>query len=152
MSRSRSYTDEQLIEAVANNRSWRQVLFSLGLREGGGAHANVKKVAKQLNLSTEHITGHPISNNPSKIPLDEILEGKHPQYQTSKLKKRLIKEGILENKCSSCGITEWNGKSIVIQLDHVNGNSKDHTLGNLRMLCPNCHSQTDTFAGKNKNS
>ena len=60
------------------------------------------------------------------------------------------KEQILENVCSECGITEYNDKPIVLQLDHINGKSKDHTLKNLRLLCPNCHSQTDTWCGKNK--
>lgn len=85
-----------------------------------------------------------------KIELDEILNGLHPHYQTLKLKKRLIKEGIFENQCAECGIIEWNGKPISMQLDHVNGDSSDHRLQNLRMLCPNCHSQTDTYCGKNK--
>ena len=85
------------------------------------------------------------------IPLSEILEGKHSQYQTNKLRKRILKENILENVCSECGIAEYNEKPIVLQLDHINGKSKDHTLKNLRLLCPNCHSQTDTWCGKNKN-
>jgi hypothetical protein len=86
----------------------------------------------------------------SKIELSEILEGKHPQYQTLKLKKRLLKEKVLENKCSICNITSWNKKEISLQLDHIDGNGHNHKLGNLRLICPNCHSQTDTYCGKNK--
>lgn len=86
----------------------------------------------------------------SKIPIEEILEGMHPYYQTLKLKKRLIKEGIKKNKCEICGIEEWNGKHIAIQLDHIDGNSHNHRIENLRMTCPNCHSQTITYCGKNK--
>ena len=85
-----------------------------------------------------------------KIPLNEIIEGKHPYYQTLKLKKRLLKEGLKENKCDICSITEWNGKELLIQLDHIDGNSHNHKLENLRMVCPNCHSQTHTYCGKNK--
>ena len=85
-----------------------------------------------------------------KIPIEEILEGKHPYFQTLKLKKRLIKEGIKENKCEDCGIDSWMGKPIMIQLDHIDGNSHNHKLNNLRMRCPNCHSQTPTYSGKNK--
>ena len=83
-----------------------------------------------------------------KIPLDEILAGDHPYYQTLKLKKRMIREGIVENKCSCCGISEWRGKGITLQLDHINGDNSDHRKDNLRLLCPNCHSQTDTWCGK----
>ena len=85
-----------------------------------------------------------------KIDLQEILEGKHPSYQTLKLKKRLIKENILENVCLSCGIDDWQGKEISLHLDHIDGNNHNHALSNLRLLCPNCHSQTDTWCGKNK--
>lgn len=86
----------------------------------------------------------------SKIPTNEIIEGKHPYYQTLKLKKRLLKEGIKENKCDICSITEWNNEVISMQLDHIDGNSHNHILSNLRMVCPNCHSQTNTYCGKNK--
>ena len=82
--------------------------------------------------------------------LQEILAGKHPTYQTAKLKKLLLQHGLKENKCEKCGITEWCGEPIVIQLDHVNGRSDDHRLENLRMLCPNCHSQTETYGGRNR--
>lgn len=85
------------------------------------------------------------------IPLDEILKGNHPSYQTFKLRNRLIKEGIKENKCEECGIEEWNGKPISIQLDHMDGDSHNHRIENLRMMCPNCHSQTETYCGRNIN-
>lgn len=84
------------------------------------------------------------------IPLHEILDGKHPSYQTFKLKGKLLSEGVKTNKCEDCGIEEWNGKTINMQLDHVDGNSHNHVLSNLKMLCPNCHSQTITYCGKNK--
>ena len=72
---------------------------------------------------------------------------------TSKLKLRLIKENILENKCVICGLgPEYNGKKLNLHLDHIDGNPFDNRLSNLRILCPNCHSQTETFCGKNKKS
>ena len=89
-------------------------------------------------------------NNGLKIPLKEILEGKHPYYQTFKLNKRLIKEKVFDNKCAICKIDNWNNKPISMHLDHINGISTDHKLENLRLLCPNCHSQTETYCGKNK--
>ena len=86
---------------------------------------------------------------PPKIDLQEILEGKHPHFQTFKLKNRLLKEKIIENKCYVCKIEEWNGKKLNMELDHIDGNRTNHKLQNLRMLCPNCHSQTDTYRAKN---
>jgi heterodisulfide reductase subunit B len=59
-------------------------------------------------------------------------------------------EGLKEHKCECCGIIEWNGKPAPIELDHINGNRRDNSLDNLRVLCPNCHAQTDTYRGKNK--
>ena len=100
--------------------------------------------AKKLGLEFK------IGGVTNKIPLSEILEGKHPQYQTNKIKNRLISEGIKENKCERCGITEYWNEPIVLQLDHVDGDSHNHMLSNLKLLCPNCHSQTITWCGKNK--
>jgi 5-methylcytosine-specific restriction endonuclease McrA len=86
------------------------------------------------------------------IPLQDILDGKYPQYQTFKLKRRLFKEHIKENKCEICGITSWNGKPIQMELHHKDGNRTNHKLENLQILCPNCHSQTETFRAKNLSS
>ena len=85
----------------------------------------------------------------TKYPLKDILAGKYPEYQTFKLKNRLIKEGIKENKCEICGITEWNNLPITLQAHHMDGDRTNNTLENLSLLCPNCHSQTDNFCSKN---
>ena len=70
--------------------------------------------------------------------------------QICKIKGKLIREGLKENKCEICGlINEWNGKPLVLQLHHINGNHTDNRLENLQILCPNCHSQTDTYCGSN---
>ena len=92
-----------------------------------------------------------------KFPLDEILRGLRPSYKRGNLKKRILKEGILEEVCNGCGIgpkwpppLRWNSKPLSLQLDHINGVNNDHRLENLQFLCPNCHSQTPTFAGRNR--
>jgi hypothetical protein len=66
------------------------------------------------------------------------------------IKRHLLRAGIIVNRCDWCGLSEWRGRPLSIQLDHVNGIRDDHRVENLRMLCPNCHSQTDTFAAKNR--
>lgn len=96
-------------------------------------------------------TNKPKSEGKGKISLKEILDGYHPSYQTFKLKNRLIEAGLKQNICETCGITEWQGKHIACELDHIDGNSKNHVLSNLRILCPNCHSQTSTFRSKKRN-
>jgi hypothetical protein len=63
--------------------------------------------------------------------------------------KRYLRE-VRGNQCEVCGVGEWQGKDLVLILDHINGNPCDHKVDNLRLLCPNCDSQTDTYKGKNK--
>lgn len=82
-------------------------------------------------------------------PLEEILVENSNYTNNSSLKKRLLEEGLLKYECYECHISEWNGKPLSLQLDHINGNNSDNRLENLRFLCPNCHSQTETFSGRN---
>ena len=83
------------------------------------------------------------------LPLeDRLVEGS--SYASGKLRPRLIEQGLLANKCAECGIgPEYNGKPLTLQLDHINGTSNDNRLENLRILCPNCHTQTNTYGSKN---
>ena len=73
-------------------------------------------------------------------------------YSNEAIKQRIVKDNLLEYRCVKCGIDEWQGETIVLDLDHINGNNRDNRLENLRYLCPNCHSQTDTYKGRNKNT
>lgn len=65
------------------------------------------------------------------------------------IKRKLLRAGLLQNICEVCGISEWLGKSLSCHIDHINGVRDDHRLENLRTLCPNCHSQTATYGGRN---
>lgn len=84
-----------------------------------------------------------------KFLLSDILAGKHPSYPTSHLSKRLVSEKIKDYRCECCNINSYNGQKISLELDHIDGISHNHQLSNLRLLCPNCHSQTSTYKGKN---
>lgn len=90
----------------------------------------------------------PRASHPGKISLSVILSGGHSHYPTSHLSKRLVAEGIKEYRCECCRITEYNSKHISLELNHKDGNKSNHLLDNLELLCPNCHSQTDTYRSK----
>lgn len=89
-------------------------------------------------------------NSFKSIPIEDILIENSTYTSSVNLKKRLLKLGLLKNECSICKIKTWQNKSLVLQLDHINGKNNDNRIKNLRLLCPNCHSQTDNYAGKKK--
>ena len=145
-------SDETFIEIVKNACSYSDCLRALGLNTNGGSSTDVlKRRIKELNCDISHFEQKQkkISTN-VKYSLDEILVENSSYANISSLKKRLIKEEVLEYKCAICGISTWNDLPLTLQLDHINGINNDHRLENIRFLCPNCHSQTETYAGKNK--
>ena len=82
------------------------------------------------------------------IPVEELLN-KNSTISSYRLKQKLIKENMIEVVCSCCKLTEWMGKPIPLELDHIDGDNTNNEFTNLRMLCPNCHAQTETYRGKN---
>ena len=110
-----------------------------------------RKYAKELGVWKPNQAGVGIKRPKTvgKFPLNEILDGKYPHYSSHKLRLRLIAEGLKEDKCEICGIgNEYNGKPLSMQLDHIDGDHYNHVFQNLRILCPNCHSQTETHGSK----
>ena len=153
--RKRSWTIEQLKEAVASSTSYRQVIAKLGLVEAGGNYDQAKKYIKEENLSTEHFKGKAWNKGlklgfKPLVPLEDILI-ESVYFQSHQLKKRLFRELIKEEKCELCG---WSERSldgrIPVELDHINGDRHDNRIENLRILCPNCHSLQSTHRGLNK--
>jgi hypothetical protein len=138
-------------EAVRFCSSVKECLEYLGLRAAGGNYKQFHAWCKRHNIippKGDNLSGFRNHSIRKTIPLDSLLT-KDSKYSRYHLKKRLIKEGLLENKCYECGcLPEWNDKPLSLQLDHINGVANDNRLENLRLLCPNCHSQTATFAGK----
>jgi 5-methylcytosine-specific restriction endonuclease McrA len=137
---------ELVIEASENSKSASDAAAILDIKYG-----TYKKYAIKYGCFITNQSGKGTTKpSGSKIPLEDILEGKHPQYQSNKLRIRLLDKGYFQYKCYSCSLTEWLNKPIPLELEHIDGNSSNNKLDNLMLLCPNCHTFTTTYRGKNK--
>ena len=144
-------SEEEFKTIIQSRNRYSDCIRALGLTTKGGASRDIlKRRIAELNCSTEHFGKYINQKSPqARYKLDDILVENSSYANISRLKKRLVNENRLEYKCAICGLTDWLGKEITLQLDHINGVNNDHRIENLRFLCPNCHSQTDTYAGKN---
>jgi 5-methylcytosine-specific restriction endonuclease McrA len=88
-----------------------------------------------------------VRTRPQAMPIEELLAG--PRNRAH-LKGRLIALGLLDEACAVCEITTWLGAPLSLQLHHINGDGDDNRLDNLQLLCPNCHSQTENWGGRNR--
>jgi hypothetical protein len=152
----RRYTDQQVIDAVRVSYSIAQVLRLLSLSPTGANYRAAHSHFVRLRLDTSHFTGQGHLRGRSHSwtpmrPLADILVLNSTYLSTADLKARLIREGILANRCYECDSPPlWRGRPLVLVLDHINGDHSDNRVQNLRLLCPNCNSQQPTFAGRNR--
>ena len=153
--KNRSWSEEDLMQAVKNSKSIRQVLGRLKLRLAGGNYTQIKKYLEIYKIGTEHFTGQAwnkgmIGIGKPRLILEDILV-KDSYFQSYKLKNRLIREGLKPLYCEECG---WAKRSkdgrLPLELDHINGDARDNRLENLRILCPNCHSLKSTHRSCNQ--
>ncbi len=136
MRQYRTYTDQDFINAVANNKSIAGVLKELGLVVAGGNYIHVKKNLQKFNLNTDHWTGQLWSKGEQLKDWSQYTKAKNCKQHLLKLKG---------NTCQWCGLSKWLDKDIKLELDHIDGNRTNNSLENLRLLCPNCHSFTPTW-------
>lgn len=145
---------DELQKIISESTSYSEVLTKIGLKPAGSMHTSFKKYLEDNNFDVTTMIGRAILRttkvNEEKTPLEVLTINSN--IGSAKLKHKLFKYGLKERKCELCGITEWNGNSLSFELHHINGNHYDNRFENLIVLCPNCHSQTHNFRGKNSKS
>ncbi len=155
MSKKRSWTIEQLKEAVTESSSYRQVIVKLGLIPAGGNYEQLKKYIREHGLAVSHFKGQAWNKGLTgigkpRILLENILNKDFP-FQSYMLKKRLLNAGLKPRHCENCGWAKCSQDGrIPLELHHMNGDRADNRLENLQILCPNCHSLTSTYRGRNR--
>lgn len=150
MNRLNNYTDDELNKLLNKSESLRDFIKMVDYDSSGGqVYIFIRSKLKERNIKI------PIFKNKQhkfrKKKTNEEIFVKDSKFSRNHLKRRIIKENLIEYKCSECGLEdEWNGKKLSLQLEHKNGINNDNRLENLTFLCPNCHSQTETYAGKSR--
>ena len=151
-----NWEKERVEKAVKKTKCWFDCLEELGIPKAGGNWRTLKKKVKEYNIDVSHFDYIYAKTHNGKHKQKKICERKDsdifkesPKISKSNLKKEYISR-VLKNspKCEKCGITNWNGKELIFQLHHINGNNNDCRKDNLQLLCPNCHSQTENYANK----
>jgi 5-methylcytosine-specific restriction endonuclease McrA len=147
------YSREMLLTAVGPARSMSDVLRNLGIPLNGGAHAHIRRRLTQFGIDTSHLLGqahrrglpNPRRRTPAEVLVVRAAERKRAAPDT--LRRALIAIGR-PYRCAQCLVDGvWNGRRLVLHVDHVDGQFWNCQPDNLRFLCPNCHSQTPTYLG-----
>lgn len=153
-----NFSKEEVLSFIVKSSSVRELLYCLGFRDVGNNRKTLLKVIDYYNLNEEFLDLKRRSKTNAveragSLKKDEIADElifcENSKVARKDVKSRILKRGILEYKCSICGNAGiYMGKPLILQLDHINGINNDNRLENLRFLCPNCHSQTETFSGR----
>lgn len=157
------YNKSILENATYNAECYADVIRNLGIIPQAGNYAHIRNQLIKFNIDTSHfkspgeLTSRRLKNKEindanyfQEKPLEKYLIN-GIRTDNRKLKEKLFKANLKENKCELCGIDEnWNGRILSLRLDHINGINTDYRIENLRIICPNCDSTLDTYCSKNR--
>lgn len=152
------WTKKVLQAAVSASSSMNDVLRRLGLELVGGHHTHISRRIKAYDIDTSHfvpgVRTEKMRHNQRRRTAEEILiedTSPHPRRVPSARLKRAMRELGVEERCAMCGMeAAWLGEPLPLEVDHVDGNWRDNRVENVRLLCPNCHSTTDTYRGRGR--
>jgi len=141
---------EKLEEAVKKSINYREIIEAMGGNPGPSTYNTLHRNIAKYNISTGHLTG--CARGPSNVLTKEQFEKKLIENSTpyfNSIRKSLLTYNYFAYECNICKVIDWVGKPLKLEFDHINGLRTDNRLINLRLLCPNCHSQTETYCGRN---
>jgi hypothetical protein len=152
--RWRKYSKELLEEAVSNSTSVMGVLRFLDLIQAGGTHAHISRMIRRFEIDTSHFVRYQNGAHRLRLLPEQILVRR--PTGSRRTKPHLLRRALLETgrdlRCALCGNDgQWMGRPLTLAVDHVDGDFSNNEPGNVRFLCPNCHSQTENFAGRSRN-
>lgn len=131
---------DELNVIVSKCYSWAEVMRELEKLQYYSERGELQKRVKEANIKFDHFTGQ--GWNKGRVKLEKFSSNSLPNIHVDYLLN------IREHKCEKCGLTEWQGEKIPLEVHHIDGNRRNNSLSNLQLLCPNCHSLTDNFRGK----
>lgn len=135
------WTDEDLIEAVAKSGTYREVVIALGLSPSSRrTQDRIRYRCNELGIDRSHFRFGFLGSRKHRTDQEIFKNG--VQYSAT-TRRRLLEKIVYE--CDECGISDWQGRQITLQVEHIDGDQFNNELSNLKLLCPNCHSQTPTW-------
>ncbi|MEU7114330.1 HNH endonuclease signature motif containing protein [Streptomyces sp. NPDC046182] len=152
------WTREVLAEAVAASTSMCDVLRRLGVEVVGGQHTHISRRVRAYGIDTSHFAPAVRSermrhNQRRRSPEEVLVENASPharRQRSQRLKAAMLESGV-EERCALCELEPvWRGEPLPLEVDHIDGDWRNNRIENLRLLCPNCHSSTDTFRGRHR--